>query len=70
MLERQIRLIPENMTISQAAGFPIVALTTWYAMMESCRLRKGYRFLLHSVVGGVGSMVARLGNVSQDLGNF
>jgi len=61
--ERQIRLIPENMTTSQAAGFPTVALTAWYAMMESCKLRKGDRILIHSVAGGVGSMMLQIGKI-------
>ena len=61
--ERQIRLIPENMTTSQAAGFPIVALTAWYAMMESCKLRKSDRILIHSVAGGVGSMMLQIGKI-------
>ena len=61
--ENQIRAIPENMTPSQAAGFPTVALTAWYAMVESCRLRKGDRILVHSVAGGVGSMLLQIGKI-------
>lgn len=61
--ENQIRLIPENMTTSQAAGFPTVALTAWYAMIESCRLRKGDKILIHSVAGGVGSMLLQIGKI-------
>lgn len=61
--ENQIRLIPDNMTRSQAAGFPAVALTAWYAMIESCRLRKGDRILIHSVAGGVGSMLLQMGKI-------
>lgn len=61
--ENQLRRIPENMTRSQAAGFPTVALTAWYAIVESCRLRKGDKILIHSVAGGVGSMLLQIGKI-------
>ena len=61
--ENQIRLIPANMSTSQAAGFPTVALTAWYAMIECCRLRIGDRILIHSVAGGVGSMLLQIGKI-------
>ena len=59
----QIRLIPDNMTTSEAAGFVTVALTAWYAMIESCKLRNGDKILIHSVAGGVGSMLLQIGKI-------
>ena len=61
--QSQIRHIPKEMTASEAAGFPTVALTAWYAMFESCKLRKGDRLLIHSVSGGVGSMLLQMGKI-------
>ncbi|XP_065055602.1 uncharacterized protein LOC135684124 [Rhopilema esculentum] len=61
--QRQIRHIPKEMTASEAAGFPTIALTAWYAMFESCKLRKGDRLLIHSVSGGVGSMLLQMGKI-------
>ena len=59
----QIRLIPDNMTTSEAAGLVTVALTAWYAMIESCKLRNGDKILVHSVAGGVGSMLLQIGKI-------
>ena len=61
--QNQIRKIPKNMTTSQAGGFLTVALTAWYAMFESCKLRRGDKILIHSVAGGVGSMLLQMGKI-------
>ncbi len=46
---------PSEMSGAWAAGFPTVHLTAWYALCELCRPRPGYKVLVHSAAGGVGS---------------
>ncbi|MFO0678915.1 MAG: zinc-binding dehydrogenase [Polyangiaceae bacterium] len=45
---------PARFDDAQAAGFPAVNLTAWYALRELVRVRKGNRILIHSAGGGVG----------------
>jgi synaptic vesicle membrane protein VAT-1 len=53
--DRQLYAVPESMTLAQAAAFPAVGLTAWYALKELVRIRPGARVLIHSAAGGVGS---------------
>jgi len=56
----QIRHVPENISMSEAAGFLTVGLTAHYAIFELCKLRKGDYVLVHSAAGGVGSMLVQM----------
>jgi len=56
----QIRLVPDNISMSEAAGFVTVSLTAYYAIFELCKLRKGDYVLVHSAAGGVGSMLVQM----------
>lgn len=56
----QIQKIPDNISMSEAAGFIAVGLTAWYAIFELCKLRKGDSVLIHSAAGGVGSMLVQM----------
>ena len=56
----QIRHVPENISMSEAAGFLTVGLTAYYAIFELCKLRKGDYVLIHSAAGGVGSMMVQM----------
>lgn len=56
----QVVPIPEGWTFPQAAGFPAVFLTAWYAL---CRLADPVRdahVLVHSAAGGVGQALVQL----------
>jgi NADPH:quinone reductase-like Zn-dependent oxidoreductase len=50
----QLFALPRGWSHAQAASFPTVFLTAWYALRELCKLRPGMRILIHSAAGGVG----------------
>lgn len=55
--------LPEGWTYAQAAAFPAVYLTAWFALRELVHPRPGSRILrVHSAAGGVGTALVRLGN--------
>ena len=51
----QLVLVPKGLSDAQAATFPTVFLTAWYALRELGNLRPGGHVLIHSAAGGVGS---------------
>jgi NADPH:quinone reductase-like Zn-dependent oxidoreductase len=51
---------PAEWSAAQAAAFPTVYLTAWYALREVCKLRPGSRVLVHSAAGGVGGAATQL----------
>ncbi|MEA5446697.1 medium chain dehydrogenase/reductase family protein [Gammaproteobacteria bacterium AB-CW1] len=56
----QLRPIPGGWSEAQAAGFPTVFLTAWYALHELGGIRAGDRVLVHSAAGGVGQALVQL----------
>lgn len=60
----QIFPLPEKLDKYEAAGFITVALTAWYGMFELARPRAGSWILVHSAVGGVGSMLVQLAKIN------
>jgi NADPH:quinone reductase-like Zn-dependent oxidoreductase len=56
----QVFPIPDGFTMEQAAAFPVVNITAYYALFELCRLRPGMNVLVHSAAGGVGSALVAL----------
>lgn len=58
--EHQLFAFGKELTYEQAAGFPAVFLTAYYALFELCRLRPGMKVLVHSAAGGVGSALVQL----------
>jgi NADPH:quinone reductase-like Zn-dependent oxidoreductase len=50
----QLFRIPGGMSFAQAATFPTVHLTAYYALREVLRTRPGAKLLVHSAAGGVG----------------
>ena len=57
----QIFELPEGFSMEQAAGFPAVFMTAWYALVELANVRKGMRLLVHSAAGGVGGALCQIG---------
>ncbi len=51
---------PGEWSAAEAAAFPTVFLTAWYALRELCKLRPGARVLVHSGAGGVGGAATQL----------
>jgi NADPH:quinone reductase-like Zn-dependent oxidoreductase len=60
----QVFPIPGPFDAKQAAGFPAVHLTAYYALCELVRLRTGMKILVHSAAGGVGGALLQLGKIA------
>jgi NADPH:quinone reductase-like Zn-dependent oxidoreductase len=55
---------PQGLSTEQAAGFPAVSLTAWFALFELAHPRPGETILVHSAAGGVGGMLVQLGRIA------
>jgi len=60
----QVVVLPPKLNLAQAAAFPAVSLTAWYAMFELAHPRTGDTLLVHSAAGGVGSALVQLGTIA------
>jgi acyl transferase domain-containing protein/acyl carrier protein len=49
-----VRRISNNLSVEEAATLPVVFMTSWHALRNVARLRKGERVLIHAGAGGVG----------------
>lgn len=56
--------VPPQMSLEQAAAFPSVYMTAWYALFELAHPRKGSRVLVHSAAGGVGGCLVQLAKLA------
>jgi len=61
----QVLPMPKGMTASEAAAFPAVHLTAWYALFELAGVKPGMRVLVHSAAGGVGGALLQLSRVAK-----
>ncbi len=61
---RQVFAVPESLSLEQAAGFPCVFLTAYYALEMLANPRGGEAMLVHSAAGGVGGALVQLGKVA------
>jgi acyl transferase domain-containing protein/NADPH:quinone reductase-like Zn-dependent oxidoreductase/NAD(P)-dependent dehydrogenase (short-subunit alcohol dehydrogenase family)/SAM-dependent methyltransferase/acyl carrier protein len=60
-----VRRIPGNLTFEAAATLPVVFMTSWHALQNVARLRRGGRILVHAGAGGVGMAAIQ---IAQHLG--
>lgn len=60
----QVFVRPQGLTPEQAAAFPAVHLTAWYALLELAHVRPGARVLVHSAAGGVGGALLQLARIA------
>lgn len=51
---------PANLSMADAAGLPLVALTAWQALVEMAQVKAGQKVLIHAGAGGVGSVAIQL----------
>lgn len=56
----QVVAIPDGWSMEQAAGFPTVFLTAWYALCQLADPEPGANVLVHSAAGGVGQALVQL----------
>ena len=53
---------PANIGLQDAAGFPLVLITAWEALIERANLQAGQTILIHGGTGGVGHIALQLAN--------
>lgn len=53
--------MPKNFSFEEAAALPLVALTSWEALVEKLQVTPGANLLVHGGMGGVGHIAAQLG---------
>jgi NADPH:quinone reductase-like Zn-dependent oxidoreductase len=56
----QVWPIPNGWSAVQAASFPAVFMTAYYALFELAHPRRGHTVLVHSAAGGVGGALCQL----------
>lgn len=60
----QVFRMPPGLTMAQAAAFPAVLLTAWYALFELAHPRAGQTVLIHSAAGGAGGSMVQLAKIA------
>lgn len=55
-----LALKPTNLGMVEAASLPLVALTAWQTLVETAKLQKGQKVLIHAGAGGVGTIAIQL----------
>jgi NADPH:quinone reductase-like Zn-dependent oxidoreductase len=53
--EKNMALIPEGLSYTEAAGVPLCSLTAWQALVHNAGMKKGMKVLIVGASGGVGS---------------
>ncbi|MEV0976427.1 NADP-dependent oxidoreductase [Streptomyces sp. NPDC049915] len=51
---------PAGLTMVEAASLPLVALTSWQALVERAQVQPGQKVLIHAGSGGVGTVALQL----------
>jgi alcohol dehydrogenase len=51
---------PKTLSHEEAAGLPLVGVSAWQALVETIRLSKGQKILIHGGAGGIGSIAIQL----------
>jgi NADPH:quinone reductase-like Zn-dependent oxidoreductase len=51
---------PRTLSHEHAAGLPLVGVSAWQALVETMRLSKGQKILIHGGAGGIGSIAIQL----------
>lgn len=65
--ENDLALKPKQLTMEQAASIPLVGLTSWQALVEIAKLKKGQKVFIQAGSGGVGTFAIQL---AKHLGAF
>ncbi|MFG3344366.1 NADP-dependent oxidoreductase [Streptomyces sp. NPDC048018] len=55
-----VAIKPANLTMTEAASLPLVALTAWQALVERAQVRPGQKVLIHAGSGGLGTIAIQL----------
>ena len=60
----RLALVPNKLSLLEAAGVPATALTAWQALHEHASVKPGQHVLIHGAAGGVGSMAVQLARIA------
>lgn len=55
-----VAMKPANLSMAEAASVPLVGLTVWQALVETAKLQRGQKILIHAGSGGVGTLAIQL----------
>jgi NADPH:quinone reductase-like Zn-dependent oxidoreductase len=55
-----VALKPANLSVAEAAGVPLVALTAWQALVEVGKVKPGQKVFIQAGSGGVGTIAIQL----------
>lgn len=58
--ENDLALKPKNISTEEAASIPLVGLTSWQALVEIAKLKKGQKVFIQAGSGGVGTFAIQL----------
>ena len=58
--EDDVALKPANLSMEEAAGVPLTALTAWQVLVDRAALKPGEKILVHAGSGGVGIIAIQL----------
>jgi len=58
--EADVALKPKNLSMTEAASIPLVALTAWQALVEVGKVKPGQKVFIQSGSGGVGTIAIQL----------
>ncbi|AKZ60279.1 putative dehydrogenase [Streptomyces ambofaciens ATCC 23877] len=58
--ENDLASKPAGLTMVEAASLPLVALTSWQALVERAQVQPGQKVLIHGGSGGVGTVALQL----------
>lgn len=58
--ETEAAHMPKNLNFEQAASIPLVGLTSWQALNETARVKRGDRVFIQAGSGGVGTFAIQL----------
>ncbi len=58
--EADVALAPTSISPVEAASLPLVALTSWQALVERGNVKAGQKVLIHAGAGGVGTIAIQL----------
>ncbi|MCU1752394.1 zinc-dependent alcohol dehydrogenase family protein [Pseudomonas sp. 6D_7.1_Bac1] len=51
---------PANLSMTEAAGLPLVLITAWEGLVDRARVQPGHKVLIHGGAGGVGHVAVQL----------
>lgn len=58
--ENDLALKPKNISMEEASSIPLVGLTSWQALIEIAKLKKGQKIFIQAGSGGVGTFAIQL----------